>query len=269
MFTAPVSNPQSVGLAERYVQLILAGLRSVIQAEIQKQKHEQIRVQNITDPMTCWDEYLDRVVHAINIRVLDVHGFTPSQLFLGFNARIHPLDESVVETMRKEQLTKVVDEMKVDEEIEKLERIQYELRLTCLEELRELTRERVIRHQEEQEALAPAPRHTPPKVGDLVLRRRFVVDKHLGMKLHAKWEGPYKLVRISQTGTLGEIEDLKTGRQLGRYAFGTLKVYVPREESLPGGVMQEGREVQWISMEQGLGELCGRIPRTVDFADLD
>ena len=37
LFTAPVSNPQSIGLAERYVHLILAGLRAVIQAEIQAQ----------------------------------------------------------------------------------------------------------------------------------------------------------------------------------------------------------------------------------------
>ena len=303
LFTAPVSNPQSVGLAERYVQLVLAGLRAVIQAEIQRQfEYKQAQpaqaqpkklqsnskqsksglVQDAIDPMSCWDEYLDGVVHAINTRILAVHGFTPSQLLLGFNARIHPLDELVAETMRKEQLTKMAEEKingGVEEaaEIEELkgdsfkgaslEGVHYELRLACLEEIRELTRERVIRYQEQREILAPAPRHAPPKVGDLVLRRRFVVDKHLGMKLHAKWEGPYKLVRISQTGTSGEIEDLKTGRQLGRYAFNTLKVYVAREESPIGGEAQQaGREVQWISMEQGLGELCGRLPRRVDFA---
>ena len=84
-------------------------------------------------------------MHAINTRILAVHGFTPSQLFLGFNARIHPLDKSVVETMQKEQLTKLAEEMKVDE-ITVDEITQYELRLACLKELRQLTRERVIRY---------------------------------------------------------------------------------------------------------------------------
>ena len=61
---------------------------------------------------------------------------------------------------------------------------------------------------------------------------------------------------------------MKTGRPLGRYAFGTLKVYVAREESPIGGEAQVAREVQWIPIEPGLGELCGRLPRRVDFTGL-
>ena len=86
----------------------------------------------------------------------------------------------------------------------------------------ELTTDRVMRNQEEREFKADILRYTFPKISDLVLRRRLVVDKCFGMKLHAKWDGPYKLVTISQTGTSGEIEDLKTGRRLVRYAFNTL-----------------------------------------------
>ena len=54
--------------------------------------------------------------------------------------------------------------------------------------------------------------YTLPRLEDLVSRRQFVVDKSHGMKLYAKWDGPYKLVTINQTGTAGEIEDPKTGR---------------------------------------------------------
>lgn len=32
LFNAPITNPESVGLAERYVQLILASLRAAIEA---------------------------------------------------------------------------------------------------------------------------------------------------------------------------------------------------------------------------------------------
>ena len=70
LISAPVTNPRSVGLAERYVQLILAGLRAIIAAG---------------SDMDRWDEYLDAVVNAINTRVLKVHQYTPAQLFIGFN----------------------------------------------------------------------------------------------------------------------------------------------------------------------------------------
>ena len=33
------------------------------------------------------------------------------------------------------------------------------------------------------------------------------MDKSLGMKLHAKWDGPYKLTRILKSGVSGNLED--------------------------------------------------------------
>lgn len=247
MFTAPVSNPSSVGLAERYVQLILAGLR--------------VRVQD-TSTMDRWDEFLDEVVHAINTRVLRIHGYTPAQLFVGFNVRLHSLDESVVESMRKEMLQEQIEHrgvidsegISVGERDEWLEKAHYDTRLAALEEIRELTRDRVMRSQEERELKMMVPRYAMPRVGDLVLRRRFVVDKSLGMKLYAKWDGPYRLISTSHTGTSGDIQDLKTGRHLGRYAFNTLKVFVPRN-------MMDIGSMEWVSFDEGLGRLCGKFSR--------
>lgn len=266
LFSAPVSHPRSVGLAERYVQLILAGLRTVIQAEDHQGEGQAGRVPASMDK---WDEFLDGVVYAINTRVLKVHGFTPSQLFLGFNVRTHPLDETVVEAMRKSQLVELLQganpgEMSAEEE--EVTKAHYESRLAALEEIRELTRDRVMRSQEERELNADIPRYALPTLGDLVLRRRFVVDKSLGMKLHAKWDGPYKLVTVSQTGTAGEIEDLKTGKRLGRYAFNTLKVFVPRTDGLEIGLVEEGVVAgakEWVTFAEGLGALH-KIPRDVD-----
>ena len=80
-----------------------------------------------------------------------------------------------------------------------------------------------------------------------------------------KWDGPYRLSKLSQTGTSGDIEDLKTGRQLGRYAFNTLKVFVPREVSLVHPP-REGDTVEWLSFNQGLGAMSGRVPRAVNLA---
>ena len=68
-----------------------------------------------------------------------------------------------------------------------------DIRLAQLEEIRELVRERVLQDQECQIAEVAIPRYEMPKMGNLVLRRRFIVDKSLGMKLETKWDGPYRL----------------------------------------------------------------------------
>ena len=66
--------------------------------------------------------------------------------------------------------------------------------------------------EEELILQAKLPRYAAPQLGDLVLRRRFPMDKSLGMKLHAKWDGLYKLARIAKSGVSGNLEDLKTGK---------------------------------------------------------
>ena len=64
-------HPQSVGLAEKYVKLLVNGLKvPVMQRKLLQGD---------------WDLVVDAVVHAINTRVLRVHGFSPAELLLGFN----------------------------------------------------------------------------------------------------------------------------------------------------------------------------------------
>lgn len=146
LFSAPITHPQSVGLAERYVQMILAGLRVRVAAD-QKE-----------NAMEHWDEHLDAVVQAINTRILKVHGYTPAQLFLGFNVRLHPLDETVAEQMRKQHCAEMFqsrnpgqagggDQNPVEEgDEEDLTQIERDLRLAQTEEVRELTRERLLQN---------------------------------------------------------------------------------------------------------------------------
>jgi len=70
---APKSHPQSVGLAERYVKLLVDGLKVTIMGKKLQQED--------------WDLVVDSVVNAINTRVLSVHGFSPAELLLGYNPR--------------------------------------------------------------------------------------------------------------------------------------------------------------------------------------
>ena len=195
--------------------------------------------------MDRWDEYLDMVDHAINSRILKIHGYTPAQLFLGFNIRLHPLDQTLAEKLRYERIKDSVDEGINEGDLEVRE---YDLRLAQVEEVRELVRERVVLDLDEKEAEAKVPRYHKPQVGDLVLRRRFNVEKSLGMKLYSKWDGPYRMVQLSTSGTAGYLEDLKTGKVLGRYALDALKVFVPRE-SMSKAIIEEGA---WVSLKQGL-----------------
>ena len=163
-FSAPVTNPRSVGLIERNVQLILAGLRAMVGSDVcvgsRTRTSEDKAIQR-------WDGYLDGAVHAINT-------------WLAIKAMWSSLMDRMFGTPKEEPILR-----------------------------------------------AKLPRYVAPELGDLVLRRRFQVDKSLGMKLHAKWDGPYLLSRISKSGVSGDLEDLKSGKVIGRYAFESLKVYVP------------------------------------------
>jgi len=68
---AAKSHTQSVGLAERYVKLLVDGLKVTVMQQKLRQGD--------------WDLVVDSVVHAINSGVLRVHGFSPAEVLLGFN----------------------------------------------------------------------------------------------------------------------------------------------------------------------------------------
>ena len=73
--------------------------------------------------------------------------------------------------------------------------------------------------------LAKVPRYMVLELGDLVFRRRFQVDKSLGMKLRTKWDTTWLLSCIAKSSVSGDLKDLKTGKFISRYAFESLKVY--------------------------------------------
>ena len=79
-FPAPKTHPSSVGLLERYVQLVLYGIRKIV-----------VGGGNIQ----CWSAYLDQVVHSMNTRKVRVHGYSPAKLLSGYNPVIHHHDFTV------------------------------------------------------------------------------------------------------------------------------------------------------------------------------
>ena len=176
-FPAPRQHPQSVGLSERYVQLVMSVLRKRVQ----------------TGNKALWDTLLDDVVSSINTRVLRVHGRSPAELLFGFTPRHHgdqTLDDLVT--------------------LGGLDQAAYGLRLAALDEARDLAGGvfTIAADAKEQNS---TPEWTPLKEGDLVLVRNFEVAKHLGRKLDAQWEGPFRLVDVSRHQRSGRLQDLVTG----------------------------------------------------------
>ena len=68
-FAAPKSHPESVGLAERYVQLLMSMLKKEVQ---------------IADKCN-WHKGILGVLHTLNTCALRLHEYTPAELLFGFN----------------------------------------------------------------------------------------------------------------------------------------------------------------------------------------
>ena len=106
---------------------------------------------------------------------------------------MHQLDTKVNDELRKSLIDNPPN-------TDYLEMREYDLRLASIEEIREITRERVLAACKEEEMRATIPCYQALRLGDVVLRRQFNVDKSLGMKLYTKWDGPYLLVRVAKPG---------------------------------------------------------------------
>ena len=176
-FPAPRHHPQSVGLSERYVQLVMGILRKRVQGGNKR----------------LWDTLLDEVVSNINTRVLRIHGQSPAELLFGFAPKNHG-DQSLDDVIT----------------LEGLDEASYGLRLAAMDENRDLAAG-VFTHAADAKERSSSPLWTPLREGDLVLVRNFEVTKRLGRKLDVQWEGPFRLVDVSRHQRSGRLQDLITG----------------------------------------------------------
>ena len=70
---APRQHPQSVGMLEQHVQLVMGILRKHVQNKDKLQ----------------WNTFLQEIVSNKNTRVLCIHGQSPAGLLFGFTPRSH------------------------------------------------------------------------------------------------------------------------------------------------------------------------------------
>lgn len=238
-FTAPITHPSSVGLAEKYVHLLMTGLRTILHGPGAGERSMAIEL---------WDTCVDAVVFAINNRFVRTHGFTPAQLMFGFTPRGHAEDF----TIRDEYLAysgelesrmvewakeRVLEEWEVGaegNEAKKENKDEIWSQLSNLEEVRREALGNMIDVQLQAEDRDRKMRFggTELELGDLVLLRRFAVDKDKGRRLETKWEGPYRMSKWGKPGASIWIRDMHTDRVKGRYSLDSVKIYVQRQ-SIP------------------------------------
>ncbi len=207
---APISHPSSVGLVERNVQLVISQVRKWV-------------LDRGPGAKTIWGRSIPEIIPSINGRLVRLHGFTPSEIMLGY---VPEWKVTGSETPIREVTS---------EEIEELEKGADGLIIERMVERREEQRTFAVRSISEnhtrQEKKTRA-QWTKPQVGDLVLVRDFERDKHHGRKLDARWLGPRILTEITSSGVSGFVQELY-GEEVKKYHLDDLKTYCPRAENSP------------------------------------
>ena len=116
--TAPITHPSSVGLAERYIQLILKCYQAILQ--------------HYPDIIIQWDTFLKSVVNSINTRIIRVYGYSPAQILFGFEPRHVSGVGSFEDTVQSRTIEKRIQEGLEDGM--SIKEAAYESRLACLDE---------------------------------------------------------------------------------------------------------------------------------------
>ena len=209
-FPSAISHPQSVGLSERYVQMLVGRIRL-----------NCISLGSSRD----WGLEIRKAVLSINTRCVKIHGYTPAEILLGFNPSTTRKSESGLEDWLKKDLL-------LDGDIIGLSEVGIEALVDRRDERGRLAVQKLGRAQDQI-----LPRKTAgyrePKVGDLVLLRDFQLAKDKGRKLDPRWSTPRIVERISKSKVSAQVRQLHDPPGITkRYHFDDLLVYIPRNREL-------------------------------------
>ncbi|SLM37532.1 Ribonuclease H-like domain [Lasallia pustulata] len=160
-YTAPVTHPSSVGLIERNVQLVLSQLRARCIA---------------AGTPGSWSRYIPEIALSINTRLIQVHGYSPAELLLGYKPKLAHFN------IQPLKLPIWMDEMEAEATR------TYGLYVALREETRNQATESLATHQGKNEAKRAIPLGLLSP-GDLVLVRDTQLDNQRGRKLEARWRG--------------------------------------------------------------------------------
>lgn len=89
-----------------------------------------------------------------------------------------------------------------------------------------------------------------PVKGDLVLLRRFEVDKDKGRKLETRWEGPYVVAKVSYSGVLVLLHNVNTRMRRGRYSMDAVKLFLSKAEEKEKDQYVPMAKADWMKSSQ-------------------
>lgn len=230
---APVSHPSSVGLAERYVQLILRMLRAILQHH--------------AEAILVWDEYIPAIVRAINTRYIKVFGHSPAEILFGFLPKYHPGGDEYDEVLRSRAIESEIQSL-MSREALTVEEATYESRMATLDEIRQIALRKRYEKAEKDATLTNEKSKSPYKTrplrkGDLVKLRRLDQDNQKLHKMEPRWEGPYRAEKISEHGYSVWLRDTITNEMKGKYHADDVALWLERTEHNDDGVI-------WMSVAQ-------------------
>lgn len=209
---APPYHPQSVGLAEIIVKMVIHRLRCFWS-------------ENPEEVIAQWDLYLPEIATSINTREMRRFGFSPFELMYG--RKYDAQDQKPLISAWLNERNKEVGYEGYWEEQEEEEVLGTDI-LERTEEMREQARGRLLEDQDKLIAREEKKRWNIQK-GDLVLLRNHALDKRYGQKLIPRWMGPYRVV--GHTAASSHILEHPDGLKLkGRYNIDSLKPYLSRED---------------------------------------
>lgn len=209
-FSAAISHPSAVGLAERYVQMLTG----------------RIRLRCLDSKTSAfWGLHVRDAVLDINTRCIRIYGYTPAEILLGYNPSKtrKPLAGGDPQSWFKEGQTPEEALVTIESDVLSFIDKRDENGTTALERLAQ-------QHQRKEQSIRePGGTYKRPAVGDLVLLRDLARDKHLGRKLDPRWTEPRIVDRLSKNGMSAYIRALHEGpERTKRYHIDDLKVYASR-----------------------------------------
>ena len=203
-YKAPITHPSSVGLAERTVQLVVSQLRKWCR----EKGPAATRI---------WSKALPHVTLNINTRLVRTYGYSPTELMFGYNPKWQQdwaTEPPLPSTVNTEVIPGTI----------------YRAHLDQRDEIRELGLATAAAIQDRKTS---NPQWTKPEVGNLVLVRRFRIEKAHGKKLHTQWTEPKLLVKIARNGVSAYVQDLHGSigdkASMKKYHLDDIKVYHPRQ----------------------------------------
>ena len=251
-FSAAISHPSAVGLAERYVQMITG----------------RIRLRCLDDKSSSiWGLYVRDAVLDINTRCVRIHGYTPAEILLGYNpsrTRVEIAGGDVQSWLKANLSPEDVLFPSADEVTSFIDR---------MDENGNNASERLARYQHAKETAVKEPggSYKRPKAGDLVLLRDLARDKQLGRKLDPRWTEPRIVERLPKNGMSAYIRGLHEGPdKANRYHIDDLRVYFSRANA-PNEIESTSANTAITYARDAFGSRTGVFTpgqRAFDFGDI-